>query len=309
MIQHEAGDYLNILFGTTVRMTTNIKTVVPRHKEHKCYIFHCAPYGFLALNSNRKTRYEVTFHNAQCLILKHQYSSTFRYTVSNSACKAQKIELQNLLDCFSKEYLHMVALLSVTSVIAVWKHIVWMICTVSHYSWKFLSVLFIWDSYPLYILKDFMVPFFFSFPFFGCPYAIEYSISTACFSIEISVNWKRALFVLPLAFFYSVTIKHGYVHRLQPYMHCTQINTNTHAHTDVHIQNYWYHLFQVARVAKSSSDKCFLWIIIGIYKQTPFCPLVLQNTVLNFSFLDVALCWSLSCLFYFKSYLKISFAA
>lgn len=55
MIQHGAGDYLSILFGT-VRMTTNIKAVVPRHKENKCYIFHCAPYGFLALNSNRRTR-------------------------------------------------------------------------------------------------------------------------------------------------------------------------------------------------------------------------------------------------------------
>lgn len=54
MIQHGAGDYLSILFGT-VRMTTNIKAVVPRHKENKCYIFHCAPYGFLALNSNRRT--------------------------------------------------------------------------------------------------------------------------------------------------------------------------------------------------------------------------------------------------------------
>lgn len=78
-VQHEAGDYMNILFGTTVRMTTNIKTVVPRHKDNKCYIFHYAPYGFLALNSNRRTRYEVTFHNAQCLILKQQYSSTFYY--------------------------------------------------------------------------------------------------------------------------------------------------------------------------------------------------------------------------------------
>jgi len=38
------------------------------------------------------------------------------WQVSNSA---QKIELQDLLDCFSEEYLHMVALLSVTSVIAV----------------------------------------------------------------------------------------------------------------------------------------------------------------------------------------------
>lgn len=65
-IKHEARDYLNILFGTTVRMITNTKTVVPRHKENKCYIFHCAPYGFLALNSSRRTHYEVTFHDVQC---------------------------------------------------------------------------------------------------------------------------------------------------------------------------------------------------------------------------------------------------
>lgn len=145
-IQHEARDYLNILFGTTVRMITNIKTVVPRHKENKCYIFHYAPYGFLALNSNRRTHYEVTFNDVQCLIFKTSiFSHILFQQISNSACKAQEIELQNLLDCFSKEYLHMVALLSVTSVIAVWKHIVWMICTVSHYCCKFLSILFIWD--------------------------------------------------------------------------------------------------------------------------------------------------------------------
>lgn len=84
MIQHEAGDYLNVLFGTTVRLITNIKTVVPRHKENKCCIFHCAPYGFLTLNSNRITHYEVTFHNVQCLILKHQYSSTFCYVDSQT---------------------------------------------------------------------------------------------------------------------------------------------------------------------------------------------------------------------------------
>lgn len=145
-IKHEARDYLNILFGTTVRMITNIKTVVPRHKENKCYIFHCAAYGFLALNSSRRTHYEVTFHDVQCLIFKTSiFSHDLFQQVSNSGCKALETELQNLLNCFSKEYLHKVALLSVTSVIAVWKHIVWMICTVSHYCCKFLSILFIWD--------------------------------------------------------------------------------------------------------------------------------------------------------------------
>lgn len=96
-IQHEARDYLNVLFGTTVRMTTNIKTVVPRHKENKCYIFHCAPYGFLALNSNRRTHYEVTFHNVQCLILKHQYSSTFCY--GKSQTQPAKHRRQNCKIC------------------------------------------------------------------------------------------------------------------------------------------------------------------------------------------------------------------
>lgn len=119
-IQHEARDYLNILFGTTVRMITNIKTVVARHKENKCYIFHCAPYGFLALNSSIKTHYEVTFHDVQCLIFKTSIVSHILFQqVSNSGCKTPKIELQNLLDSFSKEYLHVVALLSVASVIAV----------------------------------------------------------------------------------------------------------------------------------------------------------------------------------------------
>lgn len=106
-----------------------------------------------------------------------------------------------------------------------------------------------------------------------------------------------------LLVFYSASIKPVHVHRLQAYMPCTQINTHTHIPTQMctyKIIGIAY--YQVAGVAKSSSDKCFLWIIICIYKQAPFCPLVSQNTVLNFPFLDVALCWSLPCLC--KSYLK-----
>lgn len=163
-IQHESRDYLNILFGTTVRMITNTKPVVSRHKENKCYIFPCAPYGFLALNSSRRTHYEVTFHEVQCLIFKTPiFSHILFQQVSNSSCKAQEIELQNFLDYFSKEYLHIVALLSVTSVTAVWKHIVWMICTVSHYCCKFLSILCIWDSEFLHSERFYGIWGFFGF--------------------------------------------------------------------------------------------------------------------------------------------------
>lgn len=91
--------------------------------------------------------------------------------------------------------------------------------------------------YPLCIPKDFIVLgfFVFSFPFFGCPCAIEHSISTACFSRWISINWNVYFLFCLLLVFYSVSIKRVHVHRLQASMPRTQINTNPHAHTDVHL--------------------------------------------------------------------------
>lgn len=109
----------------------------------------------------------------------------------------------------------------------------------------FALYLIILGSFYMYCLFGIVIPFTFlrilwcfdvflffpSLPFFGCPYATEHSISTACFSIEISVNWKCVLFVLLWLVLYSVSIKHRHVHRLQPLL---ALHTDKYKHPCLH---------------------------------------------------------------------------
>lgn len=97
----------------------------------------------------------VALHN-MCLKLHPAKSNYWRILYSGSYCWGSPTYiLQDTEDWItndvSKGCLAMAALLSVTSVAALWKHIVCLICTVSHYSSKFLALLSAWYSYPFCI--------------------------------------------------------------------------------------------------------------------------------------------------------------